>query len=157
MKMFATIMIVLGFATMALNIGFVEKLETKNAVALILGGMAVIIGLPFIRSRAKAGIGVIEITEKDRTELKKLRNEFAPRSLLWRLIGTFGALFIFTGLFCPIYADSTHKWDWGAAMGSMAFGIFLVFCATLLENPAKLRNRPSTWFPAVSGLRAVAA
>jgi peptidoglycan/LPS O-acetylase OafA/YrhL len=150
MKMFATILIVLGLATMALNIGFVEKLETKNAVALILGGMAVIIGV-FARSRAKAGIGVIEITEKDKTEFNKLCSELNPRRLLGRLIGTFGALLIFTGVFWPIYADSTHKWDWGAAMGTMAFGIFLVFCATLLENSAVLRNRPPTWFPAVSG------
>jgi hypothetical protein len=53
MKISATILIVLGLLTMALNIVFVERLETRNAVALILGGTAVVVGL-FVRSCANA-------------------------------------------------------------------------------------------------------
>ena len=150
MKITGTILMVLGLGTMVLNICSAGTLETKNAVALVLGGTAIVVGL-FMRSRAKAGIGMTEITAKDRMEFGKARNELTLRSLLGRLIGTFGALFIFAGLLSPVYADSTHKWDWSAAMGMMVLGIFLVFCAALIENPAILRNRPPTWYPAMSG------
>jgi hypothetical protein len=150
MKMFATIMIVLGLATMALNIFSAGQLETKNAVALVLGGTAIVVGL-FMRSRAKEGIGMTEITVKDRMEFQKARNKLNLRSLLGRLIGTFGALFIFVGLYSPFMTEPSHKWDWGAATGVMVVGIFLLFCAALIENPAMLRNCPPAWYPAVSG------
>ncbi len=52
MKIIGTILMVLGLAIMALNIFSPEKLETRNAVALVLGGMSIILGL-FVRSRTK--------------------------------------------------------------------------------------------------------
>jgi hypothetical protein len=151
MKKAATILFILGAVAFVAAVPFKGELKTGNAIGLILGSILTALAF-FMRSRSKAGLGLFTITEKDKTELKKLRTEFAPRNFLGQLLGKFAGLFIIVGILSPLYSDSSFKAKWSIAVSMVAFGLFLGFCAALLVNPASTHDRPPFWLPAVSGL-----
>lgn len=151
MKKAANISVVLGLLIVVFNLPFKGELKIENAIGLCLGAILSVIGL-FVRSRCKDGVGILTVTDKEKNELKKLRNEFAPRKLLGQLLAKFAGLFILVGIASPLYAHSLKKTEWGFVVAMILFGLFLGFCAALLVNPPHSQNRPPFWLPAVSGL-----
>ena len=85
---------------------------------------------------------------EDESQLKELGRELNPRRLLGRLLGGFGSLFLITGICSPLYSKD-H--DFSLVLLMVGLGILLVFCAVLLIKPTIVQNRPTLWFPAVSG------
>jgi apolipoprotein N-acyltransferase len=82
---------------------------------------------------------------------ERTRRKRGLREVLGRVVATFASLFILTGVLSPFYADSSHKWNWVAAVALVLLGLFLGFCAALIAWPDALSGRPPLWFPAVSG------
>ena len=108
-------------------------------IIFAVSGTLAIIAL-FVRDRAREGIRPLEITNKDKADLKDLkewgRREFAPRRFFGGLLGQFGGICILAGFLSPFYAD-TVPMDWWASAYCIVVGLVLVFFATRLVKHSR--------------------
>ncbi|MGD0057959.1 MAG: hypothetical protein ABSD58_00935 [Verrucomicrobiia bacterium] len=78
-----------------------------------------------------------EVVDDGQTQVQEARRGFGIRNFLGRLLGAFAGLFIITGICFPFYTDSSHRVDWGAAVGLIVIGLFLGFCAARIMKPSR--------------------
>jgi hypothetical protein len=102
------------------------------ASILILLSVAVIVAM-FVRSRAKEGVGVFEITDKDKADFKEARRELGVRRILARLAGGFGSIFFIGGVITLFQSRA----NWGVSVVMIAIGLFLAFCTALLVKASR--------------------
>ena len=88
-------------------------------------------------SRAREGIRLLEITDKDRAQFKEMRQELGFRRLLGRFVGIFAGLFILAGFLPSIVPDSSLKPDWRVNASLIVIGFVLAFSATRLLKPSR--------------------
>jgi len=100
----------------------------------VLGTLAII--ALFVRDRARSGIRLLEITDKDKADMKEFRREFALRRFFGGLLGQFGGLSILAGFLSPFYADIVPM-DWWASAYCIVVGLVLVFFATRLVKHSR--------------------
>ena len=143
MKKVAIILLVLGLTLFAAGI-VVAAIDIKTAgdipgwhvAAMFPGGLLSIIAL-FMLSRAREGIRLLEITDKDRAQFKEMRQELGFRRLLGRFVGIFAGLFILAGFLPSIVPDSSLKPDWRVNASLIVIGFVLAFSATRLLKPSR--------------------
>jgi hypothetical protein len=87
----------------------------------------------FVCSRAKAGIGIFEVTDKDKAQLQDLRREFGLRNILAGLLVRFGGLMIIAAILLPVFS----RVEWIIFAELLTVGIFLFFVGILLERSIK--------------------
>jgi uncharacterized membrane protein YfcA len=102
------------------------------ASILILLAVAVVMAM-FVRSRAKEGVGVLEVTDKDKEEFKEVRRELGIRRIFMRLIGGFAGISFIAG-FATWFQNRA---DWRISVEMIAISIFLGFCTALLARGSK--------------------
>ena len=112
-------------------------LMAVGSLAFAVLGSFVIIWL-FVRSRKREGIRPLEITGKDREQLKELRREFN----IWRfsatLLGGFGGLALAVGIMSFFGLGKFDKPDWRGGVACFVVGSILILPAILVAIRDKL-------------------
>jgi hypothetical protein len=107
------------------------------AIIYILLASILIIAM-FGRSRAKEGIPVFKLTQRDKADLREMRRELKIRIVLARLLGGFGSVGFFAGVFSLFHKNESGRADWiTTAAELIVFGSALCLCAVLLLKSAK--------------------
>jgi hypothetical protein len=99
---------------------------------LILLAVAIIVVM-YVHSRAKEGVGVFELTDKDRADLREARREFRVRRILAKLLGGIGSICFIGGVATLIQSRA----DLQITIEMIVIGLFLAFCAVLLLRGSK--------------------
>ena len=94
----------------------------------------------FMRSRAIAGIGVFEVTDKDRAQFQEARRELNIWGLLARFLGGLGALALMAGMMSFLGLGSFSKPDWRGGIDCFVFGGILILPAVFLAKRSKPRK-----------------
>jgi hypothetical protein len=108
----------------------------QTAVIFILLAMLICITM-FVWSSMREGVRPFEITEKDRADLKDIRQELGFRRVLGRLLGMFGGILIISGVFSGVYPEFSARDDWGTIFYMIALGLVSVLCGVRFIKHSK--------------------
>ena len=102
----------------------------------------------YARSRKREGLRPFELTTKDKSQFKEMREDLTPARLLARFLGSFGMLFLVAS-FYPF--DTTVSW--GDRFIMVGLGVGLIALTICLVKP---RSRPRWWWAVTWGMAASA-
>jgi len=118
-----------------------------GAVLFLVVAIGTILVL-FMRSRKREGVGLFEISDKDKAEFREtgseIAKEFAPRRLVGQLLATLGSLLVMAGFY------PTDSIKWSTTFGMFFTGVGLILAGGWLAKPG--RPRPRYWWPALWGM-----
>jgi uncharacterized membrane protein YfcA len=106
------------------------------AVIYIVLALVIIVAL-FVRSRAREGVPVFKLTEKDKSDLREVRRELGIWRVLARLVGGFGSVLFIVGVSSLFYRDPAHRIDATTSGWMIGLSVVLTFCAFLLLRKDK--------------------
>jgi type IV secretory pathway VirB2 component (pilin) len=132
-KVFAYIVIALGFALMALSHPFTD--HTKF-VAVFSGAAIVIIGM-FLRYRSTHRMPILAVTLQDKTQFQKARRELGLRNLLGYVLGRVGAILLLVGIIEPLYHLISGGYDWHVAVMLVPLGVVFILCSMPLLKKSR--------------------
>ncbi len=106
------------------------------ATIYIVLSVVIVIAM-FVRSRAREGVPVFKLTDKDKTDLQEVRREFGIRRILARLLGGFAGLCFIGGVLSLFHREASGSVDWITAVVMIVLSQILLLCAVLLVRSKK--------------------
>ena len=99
---------------------------------MILLALSVVVAT-YVRGKAREGVRVVEITDKDKAQFQEVCRELGVRRILARLLGGIGSIFFIAG----VVALFQSRADWRVPVGMIVIGLFLASCVALLVRGSR--------------------
>jgi hypothetical protein len=137
MKILAYSLFVLGPVMMVFSRPFTDS---TNGALMAAGALVGMIGL-FMRSRVRAGIPILSVTDEDRSEFEKMRQdarrEFSIRKIVARFLGFLGGLCFLAGVMSVFAGNPSGRVDWRTGVALIVLSQVLLLCVWLLLRKPK--------------------
>ncbi len=137
MKILAYSLFVLGPVMMILSRPFTDN---TNGVLMAAGALVGMIGL-FMRSRVRAGIPILSVTDEDKAQFERMRQdtrrEFSIRKIVARFVGFLGGLCFLAAVMSVFARNASGRVDWPAAVVLLILSQVLLLSVWLLVRKTK--------------------
>jgi hypothetical protein len=101
------------------------------ATIFIVLSVGIIVAM-FVRSKAREGVPVFKLTEKDKADLQEVHRELGIRRILARLLGGFAGLCFIGGVMSLFQRDVSGAVNWTVAAVMIVLSQILLLCVWLL-------------------------